>query len=126
MAPMPFDTTTMSLKRNATTANFDAPVAKKQNRGPLRHHRTTWRPTQAERDQAAPLAEESVDFLLERTIALALEAVGFAEADPCAIQAFRAEVEECMRIAFIAYCDGANSGRHVPLSGRHQRIYAEI
>ncbi|KAG7001388.1 hypothetical protein G7Y79_00032g067410 [Physcia stellaris] len=95
MAPMSFNDVT-SLKRNSTTANFDAPAAKKQNRGPLIHHKLNWLPTEAERHQSAPQDGESMDTLLERAIILALEAVGFAGADPRAIQAFRLEVEEYM------------------------------
>ena len=101
MAPMSFNDVT-SLKRNSTTANFDAPAAKKQNRGPLIHHRLNWLPTEAERHQRAPQDGESMDTLLDRAITLALEAVGFAGADPRAIQAFRLEVEECRHMSVMA------------------------
>lgn len=101
MTPLPFDEV-VSLKRNSTTASFDAPAAKKQNRGPLRHHRPTWPPTQSDRHQAAPQDGESVDTLLERAIILALEAVGFSGIDPHALQAFRLEVQECRRMGPIA------------------------
>ena len=36
-----------------------------------------------------------MQFLLTRSIALALEAVGFESADPVAVESFRAETEEC-------------------------------
>ncbi|KAL8789798.1 MAG: hypothetical protein Q9195_006632 [Heterodermia aff. obscurata] len=95
MAPIPSNDVA-PLKRNSTTANFDAPAAKKQNRGSVRHHRPFGPPTQDIRDQTAPQHGEVVDAVLERSIVLALEAVGFAGADPRALQAFRLEVEEYM------------------------------
>ena len=94
MTPMPIDDMKF-LKRNSTTANLDTPVAKKLNYGPLRHHKPLWLNTQAERDRAAPLDAESFDCLLERSIALALEAVGFADAEPRALESFREATEEC-------------------------------
>ena len=116
MAPLPSNDLT-PLKRNSTTANFDAPAAKKQNRDSIRHHRPLWPPTQAIRDQTAPHDGESVDALLERSIVLALEAVGFAGADPRALQAFRLEVEECRRMPVIGYQDRADAHRYASFFG---------
>lgn len=125
MAPIPSNDMT-SLKRNSTTANFDAPAAKKQNRGSIRHHRPFWPPTQAIRDQTAPQDGESVDTLLERSIVLALEAVGFAGADACALQAFRLEVEECRRMAVVGYRDGADARRYASFFGRRQAVHVGL
>lgn len=95
MAPLPIDDV-RSLKRSSSTANLDLPTAKKQHLRPARHHhKLQWKPHEATRHQLSPQDEESARFLLTRSIALALEAVGFESADPVAIESFRAEVEEC-------------------------------
>ena len=111
MAPMPLDDPT-SLKRKGTTADFDAPVAKRQ--AVLRHHRFVWVPTEADRQQVAHLDKPSVDALLERTIALALGAVGFAGAQDGIINAFRVEVEECMRMLRSGIIECADFHRYAP------------
>ena len=99
MAPLPVDSIS-PLKRNATTANFDLPAAKKQHVRPARHHKLQWGPSEAARHQFAPQHEECAHSLLTRSIALALEAVGFESADPVAIESFRAETEECTEQRF--------------------------
>ncbi len=82
-------------KRNSTTANFDLPPTKKQCFRHGRHHKLTWRPDESIRHQLPAQDEESAQTMLTRSIALALEAVGFQGADPVAIESFRAETEEC-------------------------------
>ncbi len=84
-----------SQKRNSTTANFDLPPTKKQHFRHGRHHKLTWRPDEAIRRRLPAQDEESAQALLTRSIALALEAVGFQGADSVAIESFRAETEEC-------------------------------
>ena len=96
MAPMAIDDL-RSEKRNSTTADFDLPSTKKQRSRPPRHHKLIWGPTEAIRQQACLQDEESAQALLMRSIALALEAVGFEGADPVAIESFRAETEECAK-----------------------------
>lgn len=83
-----------SLKRNAITADLDLPPAKRQHLRLARHHKLSWVPNEDIRVQSSPQNEESAQFLLTRSIALALEAVGFESADPVAIESFRAETEE--------------------------------
>ena len=121
MAPMPLDEPT-SLKRKATTADLDAPVAKKQ--AVLHHHRFTWLPTEADRHQVAPLDKPSLDAILERTITLALGAVGFAGAQDGIIEAFRVEVEECTGMPFSGTSDCADSHRYAPPFWRRQAVNA--
>lgn len=87
-----------SRKRNSTTANFELPSTKKQYFRHGRHHKLTWRPDETIRHQ---LPAESAQTLLTRSIALALEAVGFQGADPVAIESFRAETEECTELPII-------------------------
>lgn len=94
MAPMALEET-HPVKRTSTDAKFDIPFAKKQNRGNLRHHKPVWdlqRPTRL----AAPGQDEGkIQALLTRSLALALEGVGFEGAEPIAMESFRATVEEC-------------------------------
>lgn len=97
MAPMALDDLPSS-KRNSTAAEFDLPPAKRQNFQRIRHHKLTWSPDDDVRRQEYPQDEESVQALLSRSVALALEAVGFDGADPLAIEAFRAEAEECTEL----------------------------
>lgn len=112
----------MSLKRKATTTDFNAPVAKRP--AVLHHHRFVCVPTAADRHQIAPLDKPSVDALLERTIALALGAVGFAGAQDGIIEAFRVEVEECTRMLILGISDCADSHRYAPPLWRRQAVNA--
>ena len=116
----------VSLKRNSTTANLDAPAAKRQNRGPLRHHQLKWRPSANDHYQTVPQDEESVSALLERAIVLALEAVGFTGVDPGALQAFRLEAEECRRMVVMACRIGADARRYASFLGRCQTNHVEL
>lgn len=93
MAPMAIDLP--SLKRTATTADLEPSVAKKQNLGHLRHHRPTWDLNRLRKLDPPCLEEDSVHSLLTRSIALALNAVGFEAAEPLAIESFGAEAHEC-------------------------------
>lgn len=92
MAPMAIDQP--SLKRSSTTADLETPLAKKQNLGNLRHHQPTWDLCRL-REQGPCLEQDSVHSLLTRSIALALNAVGFEAAEPLAIESFGAEAQEC-------------------------------
>lgn len=62
----------------------------------LRHHKPTWNLDNSRRYEAPCQNEESIQFLLVRSISLALAAVGFEAAEPLAVESLRAEVEECM------------------------------
>ena len=86
-----------TLKRTSSVAEFETPPAKKQNRGPIRHHKFIWDIQREQRLDPSWQDEESLQSLLTRSIRLALEAVGFQAADPDAIESFRGDVEECMR-----------------------------
>lgn len=92
MAPMAIDQSL--LKRSSTTADLEMPLAKKQNLGNLRHHQPTWDLCRL-REPVPCLEEDSVHSLLTRSIALALNAVGFEAAEPLAIESFGAEAQEC-------------------------------
>ena len=83
-------------KRSAPSELFDPPPNKKQNCGQIRHHRPQW-DVQREQLKEPWQDEETVQSMLTRSIGLALEAVGFTAAAPDAIEAFRLDVEECMR-----------------------------
>lgn len=79
-------------KRPLNPAEVDYPSKKRV----LRHHKPTWNPDHSRRHDAPRQNEESVQFLLVRSISLALAAVGFEAAEPLAVESLRAEVEECM------------------------------
>ena len=83
-------------KRSATSELLGVPPRKKQNHGRIRHHRLKW-DSQREQLKESWHNEEAVQFMLTRSIGLALEAVGFEAATPDAMEAFRVDVEECMR-----------------------------
>ena len=86
---------THPVKRTSTDAQFDIPFAKKQNRGGLRHHKPVWDLQRSARLAAPGQDEGKIQALLTRSLALALGAVGFAGAEPMAMETFRAAVEEC-------------------------------
>ena len=93
----------LPVKRSASSASFDLlglPPRKKQNRGHIRHHQPNW-DFQREQLKEPWQDEEAVQSMLTRSIGLALEAIGFEAAAPDAIEAFRIDVEECMR----SYCN---------------------
>lgn len=93
MAPMAIDAP--SLKRTSTAAELETPIAKKQNLGTLRHHKPTWDLNRSKKPEPPSQDGKSIQSLLTRSIALALDAVGFEAAEPVAMESFRAEVEEC-------------------------------
>lgn len=99
MAPMAVYQS-IPAKRSATSELIGLPPQKKRNCGQIRHHRPKW-DSQREYLKEPWQDEEAVQFMLTRSIGLALEAVGFDAATPDAIEAFRVDVEECMR----SYCD---------------------
>ncbi|MCJ1468012.1 hypothetical protein MMC07_006638 [Pseudocyphellaria aurata] len=85
-----------SFKRTSTTAEFETPVAKKQNFGPLRHHKPSWDLSRSGRLETPCQDELAMQALLTRSITLALDAVGFEAAESTAIESFRVSVEEYM------------------------------
>lgn len=93
MAPMAVDG--RSFKRTSTTAEFENSVAKKQNFGPLRHHKPSWDLSRSGRFETPCQDELAMQAMLTRSITLALDAVGFEAAESTAIESFRANVEEC-------------------------------
>lgn len=84
-----------SLKRTSTTADLKTPVAKRQYLGNKRHHQPTWDLCRLRKIGPPCLEEDLVHSLLTRSIALALNAVGFEAAEPLAIESFGAEAQEC-------------------------------
>ena len=102
MAPMAVYQS-LPTKRSASSPSFELfglPPHKKQNRGQIRHHQPNW-DFQRKQLKEPWQDEEAVQSMLTRSIGLALEAVGFEAAAPDAMEAFRVEVEECMR----SYCN---------------------
>lgn len=93
MAPMAINAP--SFKRTSTTAEFEFPVAKKQNRGTWHHHKPTWNLESSRRFNAPCQDDKAIQSLLSRSIGLALDAVGFEAAESIALESFRAQVEEC-------------------------------
>ena len=94
MAPMAIDG--HSFKRTSTSADFETPIAKKQNIGSLRHHKASWDLSRSKRRETSCQDDEVIQALLTRSITLALDAVGFEAAEPSAIESFRVHVEECV------------------------------
>lgn len=90
----------LPAKRPAPYKPFGLPPDKKQNRGQIRHHQPEW-DLQRKQLKEPWQDEEAIQSMLTRSIGLALEAVGFEAAAPDALEAFRLDVEECMRI----YCN---------------------
>ena len=94
----------LPIKRSASFASFepfDLPPHKKQDRRHIRHHQSNW---DLQRGQLRePWQDvEAVQSMLTRSIGLALEAVGFEAAAPDAMEAFRVDVEGCMKATAIA------------------------
>ena len=94
MAPMTVHQA-VPAKRPAPHEPYGLPPLKKQNRGKIRHHQLGWDFQRAQIKEPWQ-DEEAVQLMLTRSIALALEAVGFKAAAPDALEAFRMDVEECM------------------------------
>lgn len=96
MAPIGLHAT-HPLKRTASDAGY-----KEQTRSKRRvHHSLHWRQDTAGVSIAASQDDELIQSLLSRSIVLALQAVGFEQADPVAVESFRAEVEEC-RLSYLS------------------------
>ena len=105
MAPMAVYQS-LPAKRSASSASFEPvglPPHKKQNRGQIRHHQLNW---DFQREQLKEPWQDvkALQSMVTRSIGLALEAVGFKAAAPDAMEAFRLEVEECMKDIAIARC----------------------
>lgn len=114
------------LKRTASQAQFDSPVAKKSAHEPplertpikqaplsrsqattIRFPKLKWDLQRRQRLNGIHLDQRGIQSLLTRSIVLALEAVGFEKAEAEALEAFRDDVEECMfldrrRMIFVA------------------------
>ena len=82
-------------KRSAPCEPFGLPPQKKQNRRQVRHHQSNW---DLQRGQLKEpwQDEQTIEYMLTRSIGIAMKAVGFKAAAPEAIEAFRVDVEECM------------------------------
>ncbi|MCJ1250711.1 hypothetical protein MMC30_007939 [Trapelia coarctata] len=91
MAPISLDAT-HPLKRTATDAGYNEPAPSKRRV----HHSLRWQQDTAGLSVATCQDDELTQSLLSRSIVLALEAVGFEQADPVAVDSFEAEVEEYM------------------------------
>lgn len=90
MASMAPKEDTVSTKGASTVVEFHTLVEK-----PSHHHVSRWN-QQASRQSRLPIQDQdAVQFLLTRSIGLALDAVGFTGAEAIAVESFRAEVEEC-------------------------------
>lgn len=94
MSPMAtFDT--HPLKRTASQAAFDLPLAKKANLSTT-HHKANWDLQKHYRRDATLQGGRVAQDLLRRSINLALQAVGFEEGEDGALQSFQSQVEDCM------------------------------
>ncbi|MCJ1437728.1 hypothetical protein MMC27_007115 [Xylographa pallens] len=91
----------LSLKRTSRDAGFDAPVHSKSCLTSIHHHSLSFRPDTVGRQLDICQDNEVIQSLLASSIVRALEAVGFHEAHPLAVESFRAEVEEYM-VHFLA------------------------
>lgn len=113
---------THPLKRTAADAGYHEPAPSKRRI----HHSLHWQQDTAGLSVATCQDDELIQSLLSRSIVLALKAVGFEQADPVAVESFRAEVEECMlgclSVAFLM--KDANSVRHGALSCERSEVNA--
>ena len=91
------------LKRTATDAGFDAPAPSKSRLTSIRHHSLSFQPDNGARLLGICQDNEVIQSLLSSSIVRVLEAVGFHEANPVAVESFKAEVEEC-ELLFIRIC----------------------
>ena len=93
MAPNPFSEAS-PLKRTAEDASFDDFGPVKAKRRYHHHHNTLWR---QEIDIEEPYCDDdrALNPQLIRCIALALEAVGFKDAESVALEKFSALAESC-------------------------------
>ncbi|MCJ1323062.1 hypothetical protein MMC15_008413 [Xylographa vitiligo] len=89
------------LKRTATDAGFDAPAPSKSRLTSIRHHSLSFQPDNGARLLGICQDNEVIQSLLSSSIVRVLEAVGFHEANPVAVESFKAEVEEYM-VHFLA------------------------
>ncbi|KAG8529527.1 uncharacterized protein KY384_006164 [Bacidia gigantensis] len=85
-----------SLKRTSSQAQFEVPVAKKQDHGDLRHHKVRWDIQKEFRRDAQLQNETTSEELLNRSICVALETVGFGTVESAALESYRVHVEEYM------------------------------
>ena len=84
------------LKRSSVDGGFDELNFPSKKRIPLtRHHSLRWRPQSIENASEVCQNQEAVQSILSRSIALALDVVGFRHAEPTALESFRAHVEAC-------------------------------
>ena len=89
--------TNMNLKRSASAAGFHDLTSTKMRRTQTHLHKLRRRPVESISQVHAFQDHTHSQTLLERSIALALEAVGFDAAEPLALQSFRMLAEECER-----------------------------
>ena len=84
-----------SLKRTSSHAGFNDSSQVKLRRTQIHHHSLRHK-SKAGNGQTAALQDYAqAQELLDRSIALALQAVGFQAVEPLALQSFRGLVEEC-------------------------------
>ena len=86
---------THPLKRTASQAAFDLPLAKKSNLN-ITHHKAHWDLQKLYRRDATLQGGRVAQDLLRRSLNLALEAVGFEAGENGALQSFQSQVEDCM------------------------------
>ncbi|KAI4264357.1 MAG: hypothetical protein L6R42_000542 [Xanthoria sp. 1 TBL-2021] len=83
-------------KRSASMNDFDLPIAKKSKLTASHRLRIDERSNNLESLDVAFNGDAQVELLLTRSIALALEALGFEASEPLALESFRLVVEEYM------------------------------
>ncbi|MCJ1358148.1 MAG: hypothetical protein MMC33_008146 [Icmadophila ericetorum] len=80
-------------KRSSTDAGFDTFNSPKIR---VKHHKLHWKQPEPNYELSFCQDEEAIQQALSRSIGLALEAVGFEQADPLALESFRLLTEEYM------------------------------
>ena len=93
MAPM-MHHDEMPHKRSSTDAGFETPKSQKP-RLITRHHKLHWKPIQHQLPSSVCQDDGIITHSLERSIQLALEAVGFEQASAPALASFTNHVQAC-------------------------------
>ena len=93
MAPMMYNEK-ISHKRSSTDACFDTPKSQKP-RLTTRHHKLHWKPVHHQHQSSTSQDDEVISHSLERSIQLALQAVGFEQASALALASFTDHVQAC-------------------------------
>lgn len=98
-----------AMKRSLSSDTRDGQTAKRQR---TNHHSLRYKQQWHVDPSLTPQDELFFQSQLLRAIVVALSAVGFDSVKPTALEAFRAEVEECMQSHHVAVPHVLTSCRH--------------